>query len=119
MPQAMKTNSTKKTKKLPRFLDKNDPLEKVIEKTVCDYGKTLGIEHRKYANPSRRAAPDQIFFTPQSNRQPLTWFIEFKSKGKTPTEAQEIEHEFYRSLGFYVFVIDNVNDGKDLMRIMC
>lgn len=129
----MKTNSTKKIKKLPAFLDKDNPLEKVIEKRVCDYGETLGIKNRKYANPNRRAAPDRIFFTPGRapvgfnvtrtgtlvRAQPLTWFCEFKRRGKKPTPAQLEEHEFYRALGFYVFVVDNIQEGKQLMDLMC
>lgn len=107
--------------KLPRFLDKKNPLEKVIEKKVCDYGLTLGHQHRKYSNPSRRAAMDQAILTPRPRhprKEPKTWFIEFKSLGKKPTDAQLEEHEFYRKLGYEVFVIDNIEEGKWLMRLM-
>jgi hypothetical protein len=105
--------------KMPRFLNsKEDPLEKKIEQAVCKYGLTLGLAHRKYANPSRRGAPDQIFFRPC---KPWTYvfFIEFKSRGKTPTSNQLEEQAFLRALGFQVFVIDNIEDGKRLLDIMC
>lgn len=113
-------------RKKPRFLDKENPLEKVIEKKVCDFGETLGIENRKYQNPARRAAPDRILFTPRNliieqrivKLQPLVWFIEFKRRGLKPSDSQLKEHEFYRSLGFYVFVVDNVEEGIFIMRLM-
>lgn len=115
--------------KRPRFLDKDNPLEKVIEKKVCDYGKTLGVFNRKYTTPAFRSAPDRIFFVPErreilANGNVLIcpsriFFIEFKSRGKTATEAQHDEHVVYRDMGFLVFVVDNIEEGKNIMRIMC
>lgn len=96
---------------------KVDPSEAKIETKVCDYGKTLGIENRKYVNPARRSAPDRIFFA-KRRPHPFVFFIEFKRRGKKPTPAQLAEHEFYRRLGFFVFVVDNVDDGKLVMEIM-
>lgn len=107
-------------KKLPRFLDKNDPLEKEIERKVCAYAREqFGIENRKFASPQRRAAPDRIFFVPETlNNYARVFFIEFKKRGQKPTDAQAIEHVFYRKLGFCVFVVDNIDDGKSTIRLM-
>ncbi len=107
-----------RTPKLPRFLDKDNPLEKKIEKDVCDFGASLGLKDRKYANPMRRAAPDRIFWRLRPGREPYVFFVEFKSKGKVPTPAQLDEHTALRDDGFEVFVIDNIEAGKDLMRVM-
>ena len=104
--------------RLPRFLRSDDPLEKVIEEKVCAYGKTLGIANRKYVTPANRSSPDRIFFVCRPGREPLTFFIEFKRKGQEPTEKQQLEHDFYRALGYYVFVVDNVADGKLIMELM-
>lgn len=103
--------------KLPRFLDKDNPLEKKIEKPVCDYGRSLGIVIRKYANPSRRNAPDDICFV-RAAPWPRVFLVEFKSKGKKPTPGQLSEHDIYRAMGIPVFVVDNIAEGKALMGIM-
>lgn len=103
----------KRTPKLPRFLDKDNPLERKIEDAVCRYAKDkYGIENRKYANPGRRSAPDRIFFNPIDDEPANVFFIEFKRLGEKPTPAQQEEHEFYRKLGFVVFVCDSVKSGK-------
>ena len=104
--------------KLPRFLDKSNPLESKIEKAVCAYGKTLGLTHRKYANPSRRGAPDQMF-TRRAAPWPFVFFIEFKARGGKVSDNQAEEHAALRALGFWVFVVDNIEDGKRLLDIMC
>lgn len=103
-------------RKKPRFLDKENPLEKVIEKKVCNFAKSFGIESRKYSTPAHRAAPDRIFFIP--HRDSLVFFIEFKRKGKKPTPAQLEEHKWYKSLGYHVFVVDSVEDGEFVIGLM-
>jgi hypothetical protein len=100
--------------RLPRFLATDDPLEKTIERKVRIYAKTLGIHCFKYTTPARRSAPDRICFT--SNGR--VFFLELKAKGNKPTKAQALEHDFYRSLGFYVFWCDNIEEGKRIMEIM-
>lgn len=102
--------------KIPRFLDTDNPLEKKIEDTVCKYARDkYGIENRKYANPGRRSAPDRIFFIPELRRPAEVFFIEFKKRGGKPTPAQIDEHVFYRKLGFKVYVVDSIEDGKRLI----
>ena len=38
------------------------------------------------------------------------FFVELKTKGKTPTPLQQHEHETLRALGHTVLVIDHVGD---------
>ncbi len=86
-----------------------NPLEKVIEKKVCDHAKQLGCLVYKFTSPSRRSVPDRLFIMPAGKG---VFFIEFKRKGCKPTEAQKIEIAKIRGHGIVVGVIDNVTDGK-------
>lgn len=86
-----------------------NPLEKVIEKKVCDYAKSRGCLHYKFTSPSRRSVPDRIFI-PKGDIP--TFWIEFKRKGEKPTAAQAVEIEKIRAQGKTVYVVDNVERGK-------
>ena len=91
-----------------------DPLEKVIEKKVCDYAKQHGCLVYKFTSPARRSVPDRLFIPP---RGLPCFFIEFKRKGCKPTPAQEIEIAKIRAQGIYVGVIDNVDAGKHCVEV--
>jgi hypothetical protein len=92
---------------MPRL--NTDPLEKDIEKKVCDYAKSLGCLAYKFTSPAKRSVPDRLFIMPGGKG---VFFIEFKRKGQKPTEAQTVEIEKIRSQGTKVFVIDNVALGQ-------
>ena len=89
-------------------------LEKEIEKKVCAYAKTKGIEPYKFSSPARAAVPDRLFLY----RNGVTFFIEFKAKGKEPTPAQWREITRIRERGTAVFVVDNVNTGKHIIDLV-
>jgi hypothetical protein len=91
-----------------------DPLEKDIEKRVCDYAKSLKMLVYKFTSPSRRSVPDRMFITQAG----VVFFIEFKRKGQKPTAAQEVEIAKIRATGNIVGVIDNVDDGKKFITQM-
>lgn len=86
-----------------------DPLEKDIEKKVCDYAKSLGILVYKFTSPARRSVPDRLFIMPGGRG---VFFIEFKRRGQKPTPAQHVEIEKIRERGIGVVVADNVHEGK-------
>lgn len=86
-----------------------DPLEKDIEKKVCDHAKRLGCLVYKFTSPARRSVPDRLFIPPKGYAM---FFIEFKRKGCKPTPAQEAEIAKIRKQGIYVGVIDTVAEGK-------
>lgn len=88
---------------------KNNPLEKDIEKKVCDYAKGLGIICYKFTSPARRSVPDRLFIMPNGKG---AFFIEFKRLGQKPTASQEVEIAKIRAQGTKVGVIDNVAAGK-------
>lgn len=87
----------------------SDPLEKDIERRVCDYAKQYGILCYKFTSPSRRSVPDRMFITKTGE----VFFIEFKRKGQKPTPSQEVEIGKIRKTGLKVYVIDNVPDGVE------
>lgn len=89
----------------------SNPLEKDIERKVCDYAKSLGILCYKFTSPSRRSVPDRMFIT----KSGVVFFIEFKRRGEKPTAAQEVEIEKIRATGVQVYVVDNVDEGKGLL----
>lgn len=85
--------------------------EATIEKAVCQYAESLGMLTRKFVSPARRSVPDQIFFYAGH-----CFFIEFKAPGKKPTSGQEREIARLRDAGMRVFVIDDIEGGKALIR---
>ena len=86
-------------------------LEKQIEAKVCDYAKSKGVLVYKFTSPARAAVPDRLFIAPDGRM----WFCEFKRKGKVPTPAQQREHDRLRMRGVVVYVIDTVEDGKEMV----
>lgn len=92
-----------------------DPLEKDIEKKVCDYAKTLGVLTYKFTSPNKRSVPDRLFIMPNGRG---VFMIEFKRKGQKPTPAQEVEIEKIRSQGVTVFMVDGVDLGKAIVEGM-
>lgn len=88
-----------------------DPLEKDIEKRVCDYAKSLKMLVYKFTSPSRRSVPDRMFITAAG----VVFFIEFKRKGQQPTPSQEVEICKIRAAGVRVFVVDDTEIGKDII----
>ena len=100
--------------KTPRKSNKalDDPLEKVIEKKVCDYAKEkYGVLSRKYTSPQHRNVPDRLLLWPGGH----TLFIEFKRRGRVPTPGQEREIKKLVDLGHKVLVIDEIEYGRTLI----
>jgi len=91
-----------------------DPLEKDIEKRVCDYAKSLKMLCYKFTSPSRRSVPDRMFITERG----VVFFIEFKRKGQKPTAAQWVEIKKIQATEVTVAVVDNVGEGKNVITSM-
>ena len=94
-----------------------NPLERDIEKAVCDYAKLP--EHGpmlvyKFTSPSRRSVPDRMFITITGK----VFFCEFKRKGEQLTPAQAREHQRLKEQNVIVYVIDSIVDGKMLVELM-
>lgn len=93
----------------------DDPLESKIENDVKKYAKNKGFYVRKFSSPSHRSVPDDLFITPPSPNPPVLFFIEFKRKGKSATPAQICEHELIEARGMRVYIVDNIQQGKELI----
>lgn len=89
-------------------------LESKIENDVKDYAKKLGCLSYKFVSPSNRAVPDQLFIF-----EGRVFFIEFKAPGKKPTKLQSKIHKTMQSHGAEVYVIDDLQKGKDLIDEIC
>lgn len=91
---------------------KANPLEKIIEKKVCDYAKSLGCLVYKFTSPARRSVPDRLFIMPYGKG---VFFIEFKRKGCKPTPAQQVEIDKIIAKEICVWVVDEVQHGKNII----
>jgi len=89
-------------------------LEKDIEAKVCAFAKSHGMLVYKFTSPQRRSVPDRLFIT----RIGVVFFIEFKKKGKKPTEGQAREIARLRATGVQVFIVDEVDEGKRIVGLM-
>lgn len=87
-------------------------LEKDIEGPVCRYARTKhGMLVEKFTSPGKRSVPDDMF----SCTGGFVFFIEFKAPGKTASEKQAKDHERRRTMGFEVFVVDDIEEGKRIV----
>lgn len=85
-----------------------NPLEKDIEKRVCEYARSLGCLAYKFTSPARRSVPDRLFITKKGE----VFFIEFKRFGGDATLSQQVEIDRIKRQGVSVFVVDSVAAGK-------
>lgn len=90
-------------------------LEKKIEEAVCDYAKARGFLAYKFNSVNRAAVPDRLFILPSGHM----FFIEFKRAGQKPTVPQEREHARLRQQNVQVYVVDDIQQGKDIIESMC
>ena len=80
--------------------------ESQLEQKLVSHITKLGGIAYKFSSPNRRSVPDRLCVMPNGR----AFFVELKTKGKTPTALQQHEHETLRALGHTVLVIDNVGD---------
>jgi len=80
--------------------------ESQLEQKLVSHITKLGGIAYKFSSPNRKSVPDRLCVMPNGR----AFFVELKTKGKTPTALQQHEHETLRALGHTVLVIDNVGD---------
>ena len=85
-------------------------LERDIERKVKDYAKKKGMLVYKFVSPNNRSVPDDIIFY-----KGITFLIEFKAPGKHPTKLQQTTIDRLKSEQIAVYVIDDVEQGKQLV----
>lgn len=86
-------------------------LEKSIEGAVVRWAKAMELEVVKLNGMGKRSHPDRMFLGPGEK----VLFIEFKREGEEPTPLQLHLHQQWAKLGHKVWVVDNVQQGKDLI----
>ena len=86
-------------------------LEKKIEAAVKQYARDKGWLAYKFTSTAHIGVPDGIFISPKGEVS----FFEFKQTGKKPTPMQLREHTKLRDKGCRVFVVDSVEQGKEII----
>ncbi len=86
-------------------------LERDIEKRVKDYARSKGWLAYKFTSPGHAFVPDGLFIDPDGK----VLFIEFKQFGKKATAGQLREHFRMIQQGVEVYVVDNVEYGKEII----
>lgn len=85
-------------------------LESKIEAIVTKHAKANGWLAYKWTSPANRGVPDRLYF-----KAGQLVIIEFKAPGKKPTALQTHVHTLLKAQGFWVHVIDNIEEGKQLL----
>ena len=86
-------------------------LEKSIERKVCHYARSKDFLTPKIHVVGESGWPDRLLIDPEG------WciWIEFKAPGKKPDALQGYRMEQLMNRGMPVFVVDNEEDGIELI----
>ena len=84
--------------------------ESLIERTVNKYAKSTGWLTYKFASPSNRGVPDDLYI-----KNGAVLFIEFKATGGKPRPLQIEVIKKIRQHGGTVYVIDDIQKGKEVL----
>ena len=90
---------------------KTKTLEKHIEKACGSIARGKGWLFWKLTVMGFPGVPDRLLLGAGARVK----FVEFKRPGGKPTALQEAWHRKLRSLGFEVYVIDNVEDFEKII----
>jgi hypothetical protein len=92
---------------------KTSPLiEAQIQKPVIAYARSkLGLHCTKMDVRNSAGIPDYLIWMPWK-----LLMIEFKRPGAEPTPLQVERHKQLRKLGYEIHVVDNIVEGKELLR---
>ena len=87
-------------------------LEKNIENKLTLMVKKTGGIAVKFVSPSLTGIPDRLVLLPDG----VIAFVELKAPGKSPRPLQLSRHRLLRSLGFKVYVIDDVGQIEKMLK---
>lgn len=85
--------------------------ETAIEKKLVRKVKAKGGIAPKFASPSYAGMPDRLVLLPGG----VFAFAELKAPGMKPRPLQVARHRMLRSLGFKVYVIDEVEQIEEVL----
>ena len=86
--------------------------ESKIEKKVTEFAEENGMLHYKFTSPGHRFVPDHFYVT----KKGTIFFIEYKQWGKVPGPGQTREIARLQNQNAMVFVVDNIDYGKGVIR---
>lgn len=86
-------------------------LEKEIEQKLVRQAKMEGGRALKFVSPGFDGMPDRILLMPHGKLA----FVEVKAPGKKPRPLQVSRHEMLRKLGFQVYVLDSMEQIKEII----
>lgn len=89
--------------------------EKTIERKLADAVKKRGGLAPKFTSPGFDGMPDRIILLPGGHMA----FVEVKAPGKAPRPLQEARYRLLRSLGFQVYVLDDVDQIGGVLDEIC
>lgn len=85
--------------------------EKEIEQALVKAVKARGGMCPKLTSPGMDGMPDRMVLLPQGRMS----FVEVKAPEKKPRPLQVHRHEELRNLGFPVFVLDSLDQIKEIL----
>lgn len=88
--------------------------ESKIEKTTCLYAGCLGWLSVKMEGFHKRGIPDRLFLKAPGK----VFWMEFKAPGQKLNKAQQAWFDLLRAMGFEVFVVDDIEQGKQIVNRM-
>jgi len=95
---------------------KATPLERDIERAICEYAKRQGCYVRKFTSPANRSVPDRIIVAPGG----AVGFLEIKREGEKPTKKQAHEIKLLQAIGATATWCDGVKGGRAFVdRLIC
>ncbi len=90
-------------------------LEKDIEKRLVVEAKKRGCMALKLLSANYNGLPDRMILAPDEN----VAFIELKAPGKKPRPLQLKRHKELRTLGFKVYVVDDIRQIGGILDEVC
>ena len=85
--------------------------ESAIERAICQHAKDVGILQFKFTSPNRAGVADRIFLFP--DRKVI--FMEMKTPKGRLSRLQENEIRIMHKYGHSVYVVDSVEQGKEIL----
>lgn len=89
-------------------------LEKDIEQKVVDHATSLGALYLKLNVRGQTGWPDRMFIY-----KGTVLFVEFKLPGEVPEPHQLVIHALLEQHLMSVMVIDDIQQGKEIINVLC
>ena len=86
--------------------------EKTIEQKFVKAVKAMGGIAPKFVSPGFDGMPDRLVLLPNG----MIAFVEVKRNGEKPRPLQEARHELLRRLGFEVYILDDGEQIKEILK---